>query len=109
MLSADVIGRSITPDGKLVTHRLMTTLFKVPDWAKRVCSLRTSLCSCTDHSLQFVSSKHCYVSEVSEVDSRAQTLTMRSKNVTLNELLVMEEEITYKPDPANPNRFGNWS
>ena len=36
VLSADVLDRSVTPDGKLVTHRLINTVFKIPDWAAKV-------------------------------------------------------------------------
>ena len=53
-----------------------------------------------------IGNKQCYVSEVSEVDPREQTLTMKSRNWSFNDIMVMDEHIEYRPDPTNPNRYG---
>ena len=54
---------------------------------------------------QMVGDKHVYVSEESEIDPVKQTLTMRSKNVTFGNIMVIEELITYSADPAHPSRY----
>ena len=52
-----------------------------------------------------IGKQHVYVSEVSEVNPGEQSLVMRSKNVSFNDILTIEEHIEYRADPTNPERF----
>ena len=106
VLSADVLDREITPTGTLRTHRLMTTVFKIPEWAVKACvaPLLAANPKSLNHVRQMLGHSRCYVSEVSEVDPAQQVLSMHSRNVSFNETLVMDEHIEYRADPQNPNR-----
>lgn len=52
-----------------------------------------------------IGKQHVYVSEVSEVNPGEQSLVMRSKNVSFNHILTVEEHIEYRADPTNPERL----
>ena len=54
---------------------------------------------------QMIGKQHVYVSEVSEVNPGEQSLVMRSKNVSFNHILTVEEHIEYRADPTNPERL----
>mmetsp|Transcript_19127 Transcript_19127/g.31295 ORF Transcript_19127/g.31295 Transcript_19127/m.31295 type:complete len:179 (-) Transcript_19127:272-808(-) len=89
VLSVDVIDRHVDPvSGVLHTKRLMTTRTPVPAWAISLLGLRDS---------------DCYFVEESTVDPRNRTMVMRSKNLSLNNLLELEETCTYSASLDDPN------
>jgi hypothetical protein len=51
-----------------------------------------------------IGDQHAYVVEISEIDPIKQTLTMKSRNVTLADFMIVNEHIVYKSDPLNPHR-----
>lgn len=88
VVAVDVLRREIDPrSGVLTTERLITCKQAIPKWIM-------ALVGGTDVS---------YVREVSEVNPHTRTVTMRSVNLTMNNLLSVYETVVYRPDPARPN------
>ncbi|UYV68831.1 SLMO2 [Cordylochernes scorpioides] len=111
VVGLDVVERKVTPGGLLVSHRLLSTRWGLPNWANKLLG----------------GGGDCYASEHSIVDPVNRTMTLESKNfLTLtgpdnvfniylcaefdqsvklsftNELSIVER-LTYKPDEKNPN------
>lgn len=87
VVAVDVLRREVDPvTGVLRTERLITCKQAIPKWI-------LAMVGGTNVS---------YVREVSEVDPKAKTLTLRSVNLTMNNLLSVFETVVYKPDPVNP-------
>lgn len=87
--SVDVLSRDIDVERKtLRTERLIACKQSIPRWL-------SYLVGAEDHS---------YVREVSEVDLVNKTLVMKSHNLTMNHLLLVNETIVYKPDQYVPDR-----
>lgn len=87
VVAVDVLRREIDQKtGVLRTERLITCQQAIPKWLLAMVG----------------GSNVSYVREVSEVDPKTKTLTLRSVNLTMNNLLSVYETVTYKPDPANP-------
>jgi hypothetical protein len=87
VVSTDILARYIAPNGNLVTHRLMATRFSLPRWVSKL-----------------IGDQQTYVVEISEIDPKEQSLTLRTKNITLADILVVDEAISYRADPQNPSR-----
>jgi hypothetical protein len=87
VVAVDVLRREVDSNtGVLTTERLITCKQSIPKWIM-------ALVGGTNVS---------YVREVSEVDPRSRTVTMRSVNLTMNNLLSVYETVVYRPDPQNP-------
>lgn len=87
VVGVDVLRREVNPTTSVLkTERLITCEQPIPSW------------------LNFLVGglKRSYVREISEVDPINKTLTMRSINMTMSNLLQVYEVVSYKPDPANP-------
>lgn len=84
VVGVDVLRREV--EGSVLrTERLLTCKQPIPGWVRMLAGgLDTS-----------------YVREVLEVDLAAQTLTLRLTNLTMNQLLRVEETVVYRPDPAD--------
>ncbi|KAI9499228.1 PRELI-like family-domain-containing protein [Zychaea mexicana] len=83
----DILNQHIDPDtGVLTTERLFTVKQNVPTLILKI------LGSDTTH----------YVREVSTIDPRTKTLTMCSVNLTMSNLLTVEETIRYQEHPEDP-------
>jgi len=90
VVAVDVLRREIDPStGVLRTERLITCKQAIPSWL---------LCIVGGADVS-------YVREVSEVDPKSRNLTLRSVNLTMNQLLSVYETVSYSPDPQNP--FGS--
>eukprot|EP00042_Codosiga_hollandica_P022619 m.85134 g.85134 ORF g.85134 m.85134 type:complete len:272 (+) comp50858_c0_seq1:2-817(+) len=85
--SVDYLDRQLTPDGKLVTQRMLRTQFALPTWCEKM-----------------IGTSSVDVCEESIVDPQAQTLTMRTQNAKYGSVFVLEETITYQADPDQPHR-----
>lgn len=72
---------------QLRTERLITCKQNSPKWLHPLIG-----CDNTSH-----------VFEVSYVDPRRQTVTMRSQNMTWSDLLSVQETVVYRPSPSQPN------
>ena len=71
---------------QLITERLITCRQSAPKWLKAILGAEES-----------------YVREISYVDPVRKTVTMKSMNLTFNNLLNVQETVQYVPDPENPN------
>lgn len=87
VVSVDILDRSIDKERKtLRTERLIGCKQAIPSWL----------------SFLVGSQQYSYVREVSEVDLMNQTLVMKSLNLTMNHLLLVNETVIYKPDVDLP-------
>ncbi|KAI9488908.1 PRELI-like family-domain-containing protein [Zychaea mexicana] len=85
--AVDVLDRRVDPKtGILTTERLITVNQNVP-------ALIMKLLGC-DNGAQ-------YVREISIIDPKKKTMTMRSQNLTMSNLLSVEEEIVYCEHPED--------
>ncbi|RPB28526.1 MSF1-domain-containing protein [Terfezia boudieri ATCC MYA-4762] len=86
VIAVDTLSRSVDPEtGILITERLITCKQAAPRWLKAIFGTEES-----------------YVREISYVDPVAKTVTMKSMNLTLNNLLNVQETVQYVPDPECP-------
>lgn len=86
VVAVDVLRRELDEStGILRSERLITCKQAIPSWI---------LCLVGGKDVS-------YVREVSEVDVKNRTLTLRSINLTMNQLLSVYETVTYKPNPLN--------
>ncbi|KAH7325830.1 PRELI-like family-domain-containing protein [Stachybotrys elegans] len=91
VIAVDTLSRSVDPEtGILRTERLITCKQSAPEWMKSI------LGPCMEMS-------HVY--EASYVDPANKTLTMVSQNITLNNLISVQEEVVYHPTEANKTQF----
>ncbi|ODV97906.1 hypothetical protein PACTADRAFT_63555 [Pachysolen tannophilus NRRL Y-2460] len=87
VVAVDVLRREVHPiTGILRSERLITCEQKIPKWI----------------ALMVGGQIRSYVREVSEVDPVNQTLTMRSCNMTMNNILSVYEVVKYVPDNESP-------
>lgn len=87
VVAVDTLRREVDPvTGVLRSERLITCKQAIPSWI-------LALVGGSDVS---------YVREVSEVNPKTKTLTMRSVNMTMNHILSVYEIVTYSPNPENP-------
>ncbi|KAI8642554.1 PRELI-like family-domain-containing protein [Parasitella parasitica] len=85
----DVLNRTVDPEtGILTTERLITVNQNIPTIIKKILG----------------SSSTQYVREISIIDPKKKTLTMRSINLTLCNLLSCEETIVYKEHPEDQHK-----
>ncbi|KAK9452025.1 PRELI-like family-domain-containing protein [Limtongia smithiae] len=89
VVAVDVLRREFNHEtGILTTERLITVKQPVPRWLLAIVGGRDT----------------SYVREVSEVDPIQKTFTLRSQNLTMNNLLSVQETVSYFPDPNNTNK-----
>ncbi|KAK9484557.1 PRELI-like family-domain-containing protein [Lipomyces starkeyi] len=89
VVAVDVLRREVDPvSGILTTERLITCKQNIPRWLLAIVGGRDT----------------SYVREVSEVDPVTKTLTLRSQNLTMNNLLSVQETVVYSPDLADPSK-----
>ena len=82
--SIDILDRAVTPEGTLITRRLICTEFRLPGWLRKV-----------------IGETKTYVLEESEVNVSTKTHTMRSKNISLNKIMNFEESLVYMANPID--------
>lgn len=88
VVAVDVVDRRVTPEGVLVSERLMTTEWGLANWVKKLIGFE----------------EHAYAHEISTVDAANKTLAINSRNLTFNSTVSVEERITYTPDPQDPDK-----
>ncbi|XP_038067594.1 PRELI domain containing protein 3A-like [Patiria miniata] len=87
VVGVDVVERRVEPTGKLYSHRILTTKWGLPGWVVRFLGLNPT----------------CYASEHSLVDAQERVLRLKSKNITLNSYVSIDEELVYTPHPSIKN------
>lgn len=90
VIAVDTIARRVDPaTGVLRTERLITCKQACPDWLKTILG---------GHDVS-------HVFETSYVDPTAKTVTMVSQNLTMNNLVSVQETVIYKPMGATQTQF----
>ncbi|KAK9722382.1 Phospholipid metabolism protein [Basidiobolus ranarum] len=89
VLSVDVLNQQVdAKTGCIRTERLVACKQNVPILIKKI----------------FGADDVSYAREVIEVDPKAKTFTVFSRNLTNSELLAMEEKVVYCPDPNDSSK-----
>ncbi|KAL5021170.1 hypothetical protein ScPMuIL_000325 [Solemya velum] len=88
VVGIDVVDRSITKDGVLKSHRLLSTKWGLPDWATKM----------------ITKDRICYASEHSEVDPKNKTMRLVSRNLSLCSIITVDENLVYAPHPTDDSR-----
>jgi len=87
VLGTDVVDRRVDPEtGKLHSHRIITSDWKLAPWVQRMIGFN----------------KECYAHEYSVVDPRQRHMEMKSVNLTFCSFVEMKEQMSYFPHPENP-------
>ncbi|EGW35803.1 protein MSF1 [Spathaspora passalidarum NRRL Y-27907] len=87
VISVDILSRELNPATNVLrSERLIGCKQSIPKWLSFLVGGATV----------------SYVREVSEVDLNNKTLVMKSSNLTMNNLLLVNETVVYRPDPELP-------
>ncbi|KAM7412255.1 hypothetical protein PAMA_021955 [Pampus argenteus] len=89
VFGVDVLDRSVDTEGRLHSTRLLSTEWGLPAMAKSIIGVTRS---CT------------YVQEQSVVDPREKTFELKSTNISFTNLVSVDEKLTYKPHPQDPEK-----
>ncbi|XP_040086256.1 PRELI domain containing protein 3B-like [Oryx dammah] len=89
VVGVDVLDRHIDPSGKLHSHRLLSTEWGLPSIVKSIIgAARTKT----------------YVQEHSVVDPIEKTMELKSTNISFTNMVSVDERLTYKPHPQDPEK-----
>ncbi|CAJ1085577.1 PRELI domain containing protein 3B-like [Xyrichtys novacula] len=89
VFGVDVLDRSVDTQGRLHSTRLLSTEWGLPAMAKSIIGVTRT---CT------------YVQEQSVVDPKEKTFELKSTNVSFTNLVSVDEKLTYKPHPQDPEK-----
>lgn len=89
VFGVDVLDRSVDTNGRLHSTRLLSTEWGLPTIAKSIIGTTRS---CT------------YVQEHSVVDPKEKTFELQSTNISFTNLVSVDEKLTYKPHPQDPQK-----
>jgi hypothetical protein len=88
VIGVDVIDRHV--DGHMIkSHRLLTTKWSLPQWTNKVIGAHD---------------RACFASEHSHIDIKNKEMSMRSRNLTLNHFINVEEKLTYCVHPEDETK-----
>ncbi len=87
VVGIDVIERTIN-NGVIRTHRLFTTQWGLAPWAVKLLG----------------SDRLCHASEHSEIDANNKTFLLRTRNLTFNNIINVDETLVYKTHPHDENK-----
>lgn len=88
VIGLDVLDRSIDAEGKLKSHRLMSTSWGMPGWVAKLIGMQET----------------AFASEHSVVDPKNKVFTLNSRNLTLSNVLTVNEHLVYSQHPTDPNK-----
>lgn len=89
VIGVDVIERRIDPgNGVLKTHRLLASQWQMPSYISKLLG----------------GNKICYASEHSQIDLRTKELSLRSRNLTFNNIINVDEKLTYSIHSEDKNK-----
>ncbi|XP_013857154.1 protein slowmo homolog 2 [Austrofundulus limnaeus] len=89
VFGVDVLDRSVDSEGRLHSTRLLSTEWGLPAIAKSIIGATRT---CT------------YVQEHSVVDPKQKTFELQSTNISFTNLVSVDEKLTYKPHPQDPEK-----
>ncbi|XP_005105804.1 PRELI domain containing protein 3B [Aplysia californica] len=84
----DVVDRTVDSEGRLKSHRLMTTNWGIPGWVAKLIGIQ----------------EVCYASEHSIVDPESKSFSVKARNVTLANVLQVDEQLVYTQHPTDPEK-----
>jgi len=84
VIGVDVVDRKIEGDS-IQTHRLMMTQWNVAPWISKLIG----------------GNKTCYASEHSQVNRNTKTLSLRSRNLTFDNIINVDEKLEYSVHPED--------
>lgn len=87
VIGVDVIDRTIE-NGILKSHRLMATRWQLPSWINKILG----------------GNRICYASEHSRVDPEKKEFSLRSRNLTFNNIVHVDEKLTYSIHPEDDTK-----
>lgn len=88
VVSVDILNREIdATKNTLKTERLIACKQPIPKWLRALVG----------------GDEYSFVREISVVDLNKRTLVMKSANMTMSHLLLVNETVTYQPDTELPN------
>ncbi|XP_033983568.1 PRELI domain containing protein 3A isoform X1 [Trematomus bernacchii] len=88
VVGVDVLDRSLDAEGRLHSHRLLSTEWGLPGIVRAILG--------TNHT-------QTYVQEHSIVDPEKKKMELCSTNITLTNLISVDERLLYSPHPDNPD------
>ncbi|EMP33439.1 Protein slowmo like protein 2 [Chelonia mydas] len=89
VVGVDVIDRSLDNQGRLHSHRLLSTEWGLPSIVKAILGTSRTL---------------TYIKEHSVVDPVKKKMELCSTNITLTNLVSVDERLIYTPHPENPEK-----
>ncbi|KAK2513285.1 Slmo1 [Columba guinea] len=89
VVGVDVLDRSLDNQGRLHSHRLLSTEWGLPSIVKAILGTSRTL---------------TYVAEHSVVDPVEKKMELCSTNITLTNLVSVDERLVYTPHPENPEK-----
>jgi len=84
----DIIDRRVDQNGLLQSQRLMQTTWDIPSWVTSLIGLRNPN----------------YSFEVSTVDPKKKTMTLKTANIDCTTFVEVDEQLTYSVHPDKPNQ-----
>ncbi|KAI8491105.1 PRELI domain containing protein 3B-like [Branchiostoma floridae x Branchiostoma belcheri] len=88
VVGVDVLDRRVDREGKLHSHRLLSTEWGLGSFIKKFLPI------------QMLGGDTCYVSEHSVVDPEKKTMVLQSTNLTFSNYVSVDERLTYEPHPT---------
>lgn len=89
VVGVDVLDRSLDNRGRLHSHRLLSTEWGLPSIVKAILGTSRTL---------------TYIEEHSVVDPVEKKMELCSTNITLTNLVSVDERLVYTPHPENPEK-----
>ncbi|NWZ39442.1 PLD3A protein, partial [Brachypodius atriceps] len=89
VVGVDVLNRSLDNQGRLHSHRLLSTEWGLPSIVKAILGTSRTL---------------TYIEEHSVVDPVEKKMELCSTNITLTNLVSVDERLVYTPHPENPEK-----
>ncbi|XP_030640486.1 PRELI domain containing protein 3B isoform X1 [Chanos chanos] len=89
VIGVDVLDRQVDTQGRLHSHRLLSTEWGLPSIAKSIIGTTRS---CT------------YVQEHSVVDPEEKTFELKSTNISFTNMVSVDERLVYRPHPQDPEK-----
>lgn len=87
VIGVDVIDREIE-NGIIKSHRLLTSQWSLAPWVAKLLG----------------GNRICYASEHSQIDRVKRTLTLRTRNLTCNNIINVDETLSYSIHPEDESK-----
>jgi hypothetical protein len=87
VIGVDVVDRKIDND-IIKSHRLLISQWTFPSWIAKLLG----------------GNRICFASEHSQIDRVNRTMLLRSRNLTFNNIINVDEKLCYYSDPTNESR-----